>query len=191
MVRENGWSGDWTPLERETHPVEPPATHRQKKAKPSELSPSEPQRGRVPPPKQQRRRQAVALFDLSERRKLPARVGGGSPSAGPLGVPLGERSFLTLTLTLTLTLPTPDPNPNQVSGPSIAAGRFSHVSGAPGRPRPPRSPPRSQPRPRRVSSAGRRRGCPAQAERECPPAGCHQLDTGRRRARHQPRCREA
>ena len=26
-LRENGWSGDWTPLERETLPVEPPATH--------------------------------------------------------------------------------------------------------------------------------------------------------------------
>jgi hypothetical protein len=78
-----------------------------------------------------------------------------------------------------------------VSGPSFAAGRFSHVSGAAGRPRPPRSQPRPQPRARRVSSAGRRSGCRAQAERECPPAVCHQLDTRRRRARHQPRCREA
>ena len=103
-LRENGWSGDWTPLEREALAVEPPATHRQKKAKPSELLPSAPRRGSVPPPKQRHPRQVVALFDSSERRKLQqARVGGGAPS-GPLGVPLGERFFLTLTLTITLIL---------------------------------------------------------------------------------------
>ena len=101
--RENGWNGDWTPLERSRSvlnsqwrglsstdlPVEPLATPRQKK----KAKPSEPLRGAAPPLNHQRwRRGADAPLDPSERWKPQALVGGGTPSPA-LGVALGESSL--------------------------------------------------------------------------------------------------
>ena len=86
FLRENGWNGDWIPLERDIPVAPPPATSRQKKAKPSE-----PRRD-AEPANQQRRRRGAARLDPSERRKLQALVSGGTPT-GALGVALGEQSF--------------------------------------------------------------------------------------------------